>query len=96
MLHYTGSVPAHVVLLEDDIDPSIEPYLVQTWWVWNDTEQMFIEQPIDGIQLHYCDLVWLWVYLDPALLQAAGKDAQGISGNFTKTIIVHQWNEDWV
>jgi hypothetical protein len=95
LLHYTGSVPAHVVLLEDDVDGSIAPYLVQTWYVWDDIEQMYIETVIDGIQLHYCDLVWLVVYLDPVLLQEDGKDAQGISGNFTKTVIVHQWNEDW-
>ena len=94
LLHYTGSVPAHVVLLEDDVDPSIAPYLVQTWWMLNATEE-WEETEIDGIQLHYCDLVYLWVHLDPELLQDAGKDAQGISGNFTKTVIVHQWNEAW-
>ena len=95
LLHYTGSVPAHVVLLEDDVDPSIADYLVQTWYVWDVIEEMFVETDIDGIQLHYCDLVWLVVYLDPVLLQEDGKDAQGISGNFTKTVIVHQWNEAW-
>jgi hypothetical protein len=93
LLHYTGSVPAHVVLLEDDVDGSIAPYLVQTWFVFDGEE--FVEQEIDGIQLHYCDLVWLVVYLDPVLLQEDGKDAQGLSGNFTKTVIVHQWNEAW-
>lgn len=95
LLHYTGSVPAHVVLLEDDVDPSIADYLVQTWYTQNATGQ-FVPTDIDGIQLHYCDLVWLVVYLDPDLLQENGRDAQGISGNFTKTVIVHQWNEAWV
>ena len=95
LLHYTGSVPAHVVVLEDDVDPSIAPFLVQSWWMLNATGQMVEIDSPDGVQLHYCDLVWLWVYLDPELLQDAGKDAQGICGNFTKTVIVHQWNEPW-
>jgi len=91
LLHYTGSIPAHVAL-EEDVDPEIEPYLVQRWWVDNGTGP--VEMDIDGIQLHYCYLLYLEVYLDPVLLQQDGKLAQGLSGNFTKTIFVHQWNEE--
>jgi len=94
VLHYTGSIPAHVVLLEDDVDPAIAPYLIQTW-LMQDASGAWVPTQIDGIQLHYCDLVWLVVSLNATALQRDGKDAQGLSGNFTKTIIVHQWNEDW-
>jgi hypothetical protein len=92
ILHYTGSVPVHVVLLDDNVDPAIAPYVIQTWYVWNGT---WVPEDINGIQLHYCDLVKLVVSLNGTALQLAGKAAQGLSGNFTKTIIVHQWNEPW-
>jgi len=94
VLHYTGSIPAHVVLLEDDVDLAIAPYLIQTW-LMQDAAGAWVPTQIDGIQLHYCNLVKLVVSLNATALQDNGKDAQGLSGNFTKTIIVHQWNEDW-
>ena len=94
VLHYTGSVPAHVVLLEEDVDPAIEKYLIQTW-LMQDAAGAWVETDIDGIQLHYCNLVKLVVSLNATALQDNGKDAQGLSGKFTKTIIVHQWNEAW-
>ena len=95
VLHYTGSIPAHVVLLEDDVDPAIEKYLIQEWYMWDVDKQEWVLTNIDGIQLHYCNLVELVVSLNATALQDDGKAAQGLSGNFTKTIIVHQWNEDW-
>ena len=95
VLHYTGSIPAHVVLLEDDVDPAIEKYLIQEWYMWDVGKQQWVLTNIDGIQLHYCNLVELVVSLNATALQDDGKAAQGLSGNFTKTIVVHQWNEDW-
>lgn len=94
LLHYTGTIPAHVVVLDDDVDSSLEPYLIQTWLMRNEAGQ-WVETEIDGIQLHYCNRVWLVVSLNGTALQRDGKDAQGLSGNFTKTIIAHQWNEPW-
>jgi hypothetical protein len=96
LLHYTGSVPAHVVVLEDegDVDPAIAPYLIQTW-LMQDEAGRWVETPMENVQLHYCNLVWLQVYLNATKLQLDGRDAQNLTGNFTKTIVVHQWNEDW-
>jgi hypothetical protein len=93
MLHYNGTVPAHVALVADDVDPAIEDYLIQTWLVWDG--QRWVEQDIDGIQLHYCNSIWLIVSLNATALQDDGRDAQGLSGSFTKTIVVHQWNEPY-
>jgi len=92
VLHYIGSIPVHVVLIEDSVDEAIEPYLVQKWYMWDGED--WVPTEIEELQLHYCDLLKLDVYLDPAFLQADGKAAQGLSGNFTKTIFVHQWNEE--
>jgi len=86
VLHYTGS---------NDVDPAIEKYLIQEWYMWDVGTQQWVLTNIDGIQLHHCNLVELVVSLNATALQNDGKAAQGLSGNFTKTIIVHQWNEDW-
>jgi hypothetical protein len=61
--------------------------------VWDGEE--WVEQDIDGIQLHYCNSIWLIVSLNATALQDDGRDAQGLSGSFTKTIVVHQWNEPY-
>ena len=95
VLHYTGSIPAHVVYTEEWTGDDLSAYLVQTWYIWDDDLKDWVETGMEEIQLHYCDLLYLEVYLDPVALQEDGKAAQGLSGNFTKTIIVHQWNEDW-
>ena len=95
VLHYTGSIPAHVVYTEEWAGDDLSAYLVQTWYIWDDDLKDWVETGMEEIQLHYCDLLYLEVYLDPVALQEDGKAAQGLSGNFTKTIIVHQWNEDW-
>jgi len=94
MLHYTGSIPVHVDVSETFGGDDLSPYLVQEWWVSVDERQNWVETNLEEIQLHYCNLVALVVYLDPEALQAAGKDAQGLSGTFTKTITVYQWNEE--
>jgi len=94
VLHYTGSIPVHVALTET-VDPEIEAYLVQQWLVSVDGGETWVETNMEDIQLHNCNRVKLNVYLDPVLLQKAGKDAQGLSGTFTKTITVYQWNEEW-
>jgi len=93
MLHYNGTVPAHVALTTDTISGDIAPYLIQTWKVWNG--EAWVEQEIDGIQLHQCNSIWLIVSLNATALQDDGKDAQGLSGTFTKTVVVHQWNEPY-
>lgn len=94
VLHYAGSVPAHVVYTEEFWgDDDLSPYLVQTWFIWDRDLQEWIRTPMADIQLHFCDLLKLEVYLDPMALQLAGWDAQGLNGGFTKTIFVHQWNE---
>jgi hypothetical protein len=94
MLHYNGTVPAHVALTIDEMDPALEPYLIQTWKVWDAIEQMWVERDINGIQLHQCNSIWLIVSLNGTALQEDGRDAQGLKDlTFTKTIVVHQWNE---
>jgi len=94
MLHYNGTVPAHVALVTDEIDPALEPYLIQTWKVWDGEE--WVEQDIDGIQLHQCNSIWLIVSLNGTALQDDGEEAQGLKDlTFTKTIVVHQWNEPY-
>jgi hypothetical protein len=99
MLHYNGTVPAHVVLETDYIDPLLEPYLIETWELSKDDRQTW--DPIEDweIQLHQCYYIWFNVSLNATKLQEDGKDAQGLglgpSGplTFVKTIMVHQWNE---
>ena len=93
MLHYTGSIPAHVNVSETFGGDDLSPYLVQYWLLSTDDGANWVPLETEMLQLHQCNLLWLTVYLDPALLQAAGKDAQGLSGTFTKTITVYQWNE---
>jgi hypothetical protein len=94
LLHYTGSIPAHVVLLDDEVSPEIAPYLIQEWWAQDAAGGWYMTDP-ETLQLHYCDYVWLWVALNGTALQAAGEQAQGLSGTFNKTLIVHQFNENW-
>jgi hypothetical protein len=95
MLHYNGTVPAHVALVTDAIDPALAPYLIQTWLVQVAPGQ-WVEQSIDGIQLHQCNSIWLIVSLNATALQEDGKEAQGLQDlTFTKTIVVHQWNEPY-
>jgi hypothetical protein len=93
LLHYEGTVPAHVVLLDDEVDPEIEPYLVQDWFWWNGVA--WEPRDPETLQLHYCDWVYLYVGLNGTAMQNDGKQAQGLSGTFNKTLIVHQFNEDW-
>jgi len=94
LLHYTGSIPVHVDVSETfGGDDDLSPYLVQQWWLSTDDGITWEPLETEMLQLHYCNLVWLVVYLDPVALQDAGKDAQGLSGTFTKTITVYQWNE---
>ena len=93
LLHYIGSIPVHVVI-EEEVDPSIEDYLVQEWYML-DAAGNWVPVRLEELQLHNCNLVWLFVYLDPVKLQEDGKLAQGLTGTFTKTIHFHQWNEDW-
>ena len=93
MLHYTGSIPAHVNVSETFGGDDLSPYLVQYWLLSTDDGANWVPLETEMLQLHQCNLLWLTVYLDPALLQAVGKDAQGLSGTFTKTITVYQWNE---
>jgi predicted ribosomally synthesized peptide with SipW-like signal peptide len=94
-LHYRGTVPAHVKIYEDYVGDDLSPYLVQDWWLSTDDGETWqlIRDP-SLIQLHECNLLWLWVYLDPDALQDAGIDAQGLNGGFVKQIFVHQWNEE--
>ena len=93
LLHYTGSIPVHVDVSETFGGDDLSPYLVQDWLLSTDDGVSWRPIEQEMLQLHYCNLVWLVVYLDPELLQNAGKDAQGLSGTFTKTITVYQWNE---
>jgi hypothetical protein len=96
MLHYNGTVPAHVVLETDYIDPLLEPYLIETWELSKDDRQTW--EPIEDweIQLHQCYYIWFNVSLNATKLQEDGKDAQGLQDlTFTKTIVVHQWNEPY-
>jgi hypothetical protein len=76
-------------------------YLVKQWdYIANpdsdrvDVLDMTTKAEIEAIQLHYCDSLYLEIYLDPDLLQAAGTQAQGLSGDFFITIMAHQWNEE--
>ena len=95
VLHYVGSIPVHI-WYEEVVDPSLEPYIVKEWLVSEDggTSWRTVANFMD-IQLHYCYLLKLNVWLNPALLQADGMLAQGVTGNFNMTINAHQWNEDW-
>lgn len=100
-LHYNGTVPAHVVLVTDEIDPALEPYLIQRWELSKDGGVTW--EPLESweIQLHQCHYIWLIVSLNATKLQEEGKDAQGLGLGpegpleFVKTIVVHQWNEPW-
>ena len=94
LLHYTGSIPVHVTLSETFGGDDLSPYLVQDWWLSTDDGVNWVPLETEMLQLHYCDLLRLEVYLDPVALQLAGKAAQGLSGTFTKTITVYQWNEE--
>jgi predicted ribosomally synthesized peptide with SipW-like signal peptide len=88
MFHYAGSIPVHI-WYDEVIDPSIAPYVVQRWTL----NGVPIDPSQEVIQLHYCDQLYLEVFLDGAMLQADGVAAQNLSGSFTKTIVAHQWNE---
>lgn len=93
LLHYTGSIPVHIHYTESFTGHDLSPYLVQKWYML-DAAGVWVETDMQNIQLHYCDRVWLKVHLDPVLLQADGKAAQGLIGTFTKTIFAYQWNGD--
>ena len=93
ILHYTGSIPVHIVYTDEWTGDDLSAYVVQAWYIWDDDLHEWVRTAMQDIQLHFCDRLLLWVYLDPLALQEDGKDAQGLSGNFTKTIMVHQWNE---
>jgi predicted ribosomally synthesized peptide with SipW-like signal peptide len=96
-LHYYGSVPAHIAYSESWTGDDLSAYLVKTWdYVANPQSDRVSQDDINpaDIQLHYCDSLYLEIYLDPALLQEAGVDAQGLSGDFFITIMAHQWNEE--
>jgi len=95
IVHYTGTVPAHVYAEIDTDDPWLEG-------LWNSGDAgvygalvdmeggyQFIE-PIEQlpIQMHYCDYakVWLWLHLpqDDAYMN--------LTGSFNATITAVQWN----
>jgi hypothetical protein len=97
ILHYVGTVPAHVSWVAS-IDAAIEPYLVTTWGVKvmdaaGNYPAEWTPVNLDEIQLHYSTYLKLNVFLDPGLLQDAGMAAQGLSGTFITDFVVHQWNE---
>jgi predicted ribosomally synthesized peptide with SipW-like signal peptide len=98
MLHYMGSIPAHI---DYDIvywGTDLSDYLELTWdYVANPDSDRVDQDDInpEDIQLHYCDHLYLEVYLDPQALQDNGVDAQNIvNSGFDIELMVHQWNEE--
>lgn len=100
VLHYVGSVPAHVAYKEvfggtDDLSA----YLIQKWYLDKGAGYVEVFPGVDEIQLHNCYRLKLEVMLDGAKLQSdfeTGTNTMCLSGTFTKTIVAHQWNETYV
>jgi hypothetical protein len=96
LLHYEGSIPAKVSIAEIS---SEDEWLLYLWSIGEiyvlgyesdeyGTYGELIECPI-GMQLHECDyiLIELWVHIPQS------DDYMNLSGEFTGTIEVIQWNE---
>jgi hypothetical protein len=97
LLHYYGSIPAHIDYNEVWSGDDMSAYLVKTWdYIANPDSDRVSQDDIDpaDIQLHYCDSLYLEIYLNPCALQSAGVQAQGLDGDFFITIMAHQWNEE--
>ena len=100
MLHYEGSIPAHICYdLDVWGDQELEQYIAFDWLVSTDGDEYAPgswTEVLDfkDIQLHECYWLKLNVYLCPTLLQANGAAAQGLTGGFDMELMAHQWNED--
>ena len=97
LMHYLGTIPAHVVMSDPDWSggtDNLSEYLEMEWRYSEDdgTTWAVICDP-ELLQLHECDLLWLDVWFNPDLLQSNGIAAQGLSGQFSFTLMAHQWNE---
>jgi hypothetical protein len=96
-LHYEGSIPAHIDYNITYWGDPLGDYLDLTWdYIANPESDRVDQLDIDpnDIQLHYCDHLELWVFLDPDALQDDGTDAQGLYGGFDIELMAHQWNEE--
>jgi hypothetical protein len=93
VIHYIGTVPAHVVLTnieyEDEVGADLAEYLEVEYLLWDDELDEWIDLGEEIPQLHYCDILKINVCFvlpqDNSLMNASGT----ISGS----IMVHQWNE---
>jgi predicted ribosomally synthesized peptide with SipW-like signal peptide len=98
VLHYVGSIPAHVKLTNisytaiDGVD--LTPYL-NVEWFWDDSDDdpdlgyVKVASP-EALQLHYCDRVMVVINFDLEQID----EHMNCSGTFTGTVMVHQWNEE--
>jgi hypothetical protein len=96
LLHYVGSVPAHVKM--SDITwtgDNMTDYVMMQWRLSEDDGNSWVTicDP-ELLQLHNCYLLWLDVWFDGDALQDAQGDAQGLCGTFSFELMAHQWNEE--
>jgi len=102
VLHYDGTIPAHIVYTEDDSElGALSAVQMEAWYYKKnigtpenpDYGAWVEQQSIDGLQLHQSDLLKYVKYFDLPESDEGGDVYQGLSGNFLITIEAQQWNE---
>ena len=98
VLHYVGSVPAHVVKSVETWTGTDAAALaaeqVDKWELSIDDGVTWEELALEDIQLHNCYLLRYTKWFD--LSEQEASDMNLGPASFTFDIIAHQWNEDWV
>ncbi len=93
VMHYVGSIPAHVALTNVVYTPvtgvDLTTYMVQEWSVSYDGGTTYTVVEPETVQLHDCDYVklWLWFDLDQ------DNTLMNASGTLSADIVATQWNK---
>jgi hypothetical protein len=99
VIHYTGSIPAHIATTGptwtgDDLSAYIDfEWLYMEQGGASCTGGTWVPATLADIQLHDCDCLKLNVIVDGEQLQLDGVNAQSLYGEFDMTFTAHQWNE---
>jgi len=93
VMHYVGSIPAHIILTNVVYTPTVGPnmstYMHVEWYKSENGGVDWVQVDPATAQLHNCHQIKLWVWFDfpqdAALMNA--------SGTLSGSIEAYQWNE---
>ena len=98
MIHYTGSIPAHVKVTGPTWDvahDNLSAYIDLEWKLSTDSKATWtvVDPETETVQLENCYYLLLNVVVDDVALQADQMTAQGLYGEFDMSFAAEQWNE---